>query len=95
MTAKFGQVLLRSPTVRVLTGVLTCLLLLVANTASANPESNRLQFKLWDETHVELSTAQINAQIDSELVEIYDPDHGKTKRYRGWKLGRVLQLAFG
>lgn len=95
MTAKFGQVPLRSPTVRVLTGILSCLLLLLANTASANPESNRIQFKLWDETHVELSTAQINAQIDSEIVEIFDPHHGKTKRYRGWKLGRVLQLAFG
>ncbi len=86
---------LRSPRPGLLTGFVTCLLLLVTATASAVQGANRLQFKLSDETYVELSTAQINEQIESETIEIFDPHHGKSKRYRGWKLRSVLQAAFG
>jgi mono/diheme cytochrome c family protein len=42
-----------------------------------------------------LSLAQMKARLPMSELDFFDPEYGKQKRYRGFALARVLDLAFG
>jgi mono/diheme cytochrome c family protein len=75
---------------------LGCFLLIASVSASqAADTSHQLSFKVSSGPTHTLSVGEIERVVGSETIEFFDPHHGKTKRYRGWKLREVLRLAFG
>lgn len=76
-------------------GWLAVLVFFFAGACSASGADPQLSFVRAGGAAKTLSLSQMKAGVPVSELAFFDPEYGKPKRYRGFALARVLELAFG
>lgn len=76
-------------------GWLTVLVFFFAGACFASGADPQLSFVRAGGAGKTLSLSQMKAGVPVSELAFFDPEYGKPKRYRGFALARVLELAFG
>ncbi len=78
---------------RFLMGWLVIVALAVSPVALA--DEPRMAFRGIDKQVKELSLAELRERLTAHTVELFDPHHGRDKRYRGFAIGDLMDLGLG